>query len=151
MRNEGVLDKSNIDDIISLSPIQEGILFDWLRDNQSDIYFEQICIEINIDLNIQFFEKTWDVLINNNEMLRTVFRWENIIHPVQIVLKEHKIPIYKHDLSNLEEHEKNKYFEDIKKQDIRIELDIKNEPIRINLVKMSQCRYMMIISNHHIV
>ena len=47
-----------------------------------------------------YFEKAWNIVIKTNEMLRTVFRWEKLEKPSQIILKEHKCKVIFHDLSD---------------------------------------------------
>jgi hypothetical protein len=40
------LNKQNIEDIITLTPMQEGMLYYYLRDPGSEVYFEQLNLEI---------------------------------------------------------------------------------------------------------
>ncbi|UOK56593.1 condensation domain-containing protein [Bacillus sp. OVS6] len=107
------LDKQNVEDILSLTPIQEGILFHYLKDPHSDVYFEQICLEVSGDINESFFMRAWESVIQTNEQLRTLFRWEKLKAPVQIVLKEHKPYIEIIDLQHKDETEKSALLEEI--------------------------------------
>jgi len=45
------LNKENIEDILVLTPMQEGMLFHYLKDLESDYYFEQLTLEIKGDKN----------------------------------------------------------------------------------------------------
>ena len=72
------LNKKNIEDIFGLTPMQEGMLFHYLKDPDNDHYFEQLSLEISGEIDPEIFEKTWNFVIESNEMLRTVFRWENV-------------------------------------------------------------------------
>jgi hypothetical protein len=102
------IDKRNIEDIIALSPMQEGLLFHYLKEPQSDLYFEQLSLKISGKMDRLIFEKAWSIVIDTNEMLRTVFLWENVQKPVQVVLKENKFkPIY-YDFLNQNPAEKKK-------------------------------------------
>ncbi|MCP4157138.1 MAG: hypothetical protein GY757_56020 [bacterium] len=104
-------DKKNIADILALTPMQQGMLFHYLKDPTSELYFEQLTLELStlelstlelstLELSTlelsgkvdrKHFEKAWNTVIQTNEMLRTRFRWEKIKTPVQIVLKQHHI------------------------------------------------------------
>ena len=79
------LDRENIEDILALTPMQEGMLFHYLKDPESDAYFEQVSLEISGDIHKETFEQAWDFVIEANEMLRTVFRWDKVKNPVQVV------------------------------------------------------------------
>ena len=84
-------DKKNIEDVLPLTPMQEGMLFHYLKDPGSDIYFEQLSLEIAGQIDLEHFEQEWNFVIETNEMLRAVFRWEKIEHPIQIILKKHQL------------------------------------------------------------
>ncbi|MCP4152020.1 MAG: hypothetical protein GY757_30035 [bacterium] len=84
-----------------------------------------------------------------NEMLRTLFRWEKVENPVQIVLKEHKIqPVY-HDLTlnspgkepvesknNIKER-----IRTIKNEDRNKKFQLQEVPFRITLCKLGDSAY----------
>ncbi|UCH96255.1 MAG: hypothetical protein JSV88_05200, partial [Candidatus Aminicenantes bacterium] len=80
------LNKNHIEDILALTPMQEGILFHYLQAPESDRYFEQICLHLSGSIDIKRFEQAWQVVIDTNEMLRTVFRWEKVEEPLQVIL-----------------------------------------------------------------
>ena len=96
------LDKSNIEDVVDLTSLQEGILFHYLKDVNKNLYFVQLSLEIHGEVKLDFFQKAWNKLIANNEMLRTVYRWEKLNKPVQVILKENNIDIRYYDLSKEE-------------------------------------------------
>ena len=93
------LNPKNIENILALTPLQEGMLFHYLQDPQSPLYFEQLSLEISGEIDVPYFEKAWNTVIETNEMLRTVFRWEKLEKPSQIILKEHKCNVIFYDLS----------------------------------------------------
>jgi hypothetical protein len=142
------INKKNIEDIFALTPMQEGMLFHFLKDIESDQYFEQLTLDISGDIKIELFEKAWNFVIETNEMLRAVFRWENVENPVQIILKKHNLqPLY-YDLSGKEN--KGKRFEEIKIEDRAKKFDLREVPFRVTLCKLVEKKYKMVISNHHI-
>jgi tyrocidine synthetase-3 len=144
------LDKNNTADIMGLTPMQEGMLFHYLKDPDSYQYVEQLSLEISGEIDVKIFEKAWNVVIEANEMLRTIFRWEKMKHPIQIVLrKNHLCPLY-HDLSGLDPGEKNILEEEIKVNDREKKFDLREIPFRVTLCKIKPAKYQMIVTNHHI-
>ncbi|NIM17870.1 MAG: amino acid adenylation domain-containing protein, partial [Candidatus Aminicenantes bacterium] len=144
------LNKENIEDILALTPMQEGMLFHYLKNPESDYYFEQLCLGISGHLDINTFEKAWNLVIQTNEMLRTVFRWEKIENPIQVILKEHRLQPGYYDFSDREDSEKEIYLREIKVKDRSRTFDLKEVPFQVILCKKEEEKYEMIISNHHI-
>jgi hypothetical protein len=95
----GKLDKRNIEAVLALTSMQEGMLFHYLKDPENDHYFEQLSLEISGEINTDIFEKTWNFVVETNEMLRTLFRWEQLENPIQIIQREYKIQPGYYDLS----------------------------------------------------
>ncbi|NIM14289.1 MAG: AMP-binding protein, partial [Candidatus Aminicenantes bacterium] len=144
------LERRNIDDILTLTPMQEGMLFHYLKQPESDLYFEQLSLNLEGDINIEIFKGAWNVVIETNEMLRAVFRWEKVKHPVQVILKHHKVPIHIYDFSDRDSIQKKKAVEEIKIKDKQLKFDLHTVPFRVTLCKLAKAEYKLIISNHHI-
>ena len=49
------LDKQDIENILALTPLQEGMLFHYLQDPRSGLYFEQLSLEISGEIDVQLF------------------------------------------------------------------------------------------------
>jgi len=148
MISEYKLSKSNIENIMSLTTMQQGMLFHYINDVNSKEYHEQLSLTIRGDLKLDVLKKSWKYVIDSNEMLRTIFRWTNIENPIQVVLKDYEVPIKYIDFTN--EMDKNKAIESIKLNDLDNRIDIAKETLRIYLCKLDKNTYNMIISNHHI-
>jgi amino acid adenylation domain-containing protein len=144
------LDKKSIEDIIALTPMQEGILAHYLKEPGSDRFFEQLCLNLSGTLHIPHFETAWDVVIESNEMLRAIFRWETLEKPVQVILKEHRLRVRYFDLSARDAAEKEKHLEAITVNDRQEGFDLGEIPFRVTLCKTGEGLYELIISNHHI-
>ncbi len=152
MEMAGKINKENIEDIIALTPMQEGMLFHYLNEPNSELYFEQLSIRITGDINETVIQKAWNYVAETNEMLRTVFRWKNISKPLQIVLKTISIPIMVHDLSYIKEQNLiNNYIKEVMEKDRKEKIDLETNPFRVILCKVKDSKYVMTISNHHII
>ncbi|NIM13014.1 MAG: amino acid adenylation domain-containing protein [Candidatus Aminicenantes bacterium] len=144
------LDKQDIQGILALTPMQEGMLYHYLENPGSPYYFEQLSLEIEGEICLHLFEKAWDVVIKTNEMLRTVFRWEKMEHPVQIILDHYKLKPAYYDFSGETASEKKKQVQEIKDNDRKTPFDLRQVPFRLTLCKMGAGKYEMMISNYHI-
>lgn len=142
------LSKSNVADIVLLTPLQQGLLFHYLNDVTSSLYFEQLVVTFKGVIDIEKLKDAWQYVANNNEILRTVYRWEGLNDPIQIVLKTYEIEFYEYDLSTVEE--KDNQIEVIKAQDQSLGIDITKHPWRVTFCKLNQEQCIMILSNHHI-
>lgn len=141
--------KENIDDILALTPMQEGLLYHYIKDGGSQ-YFQQLSLEIKGELNIEHFENAWGRVVELNELLRTVYRWEGLEKHIQIILKEHQLAIRHIDFSSKEENIIPELIETLKQEDRGNEFDLTEVPFRVTLLKIKKEKYVMIISNHHI-
>jgi tyrocidine synthetase-3 len=142
MRESEHLDKKGIEDIISLTPMQEGMLFHYLKAPRSDLYFEQLCLNISGEIDVDVFKRAWNFVVETNEMLRTTFRWQTVKEPVQIILKKHNLDI--------RYSETKKPLKEILSRDRREKFDLREVPFRVTLCRVERGKYAMILSHHHI-
>lgn len=136
------IQKELVEDVQPLTPMQSGMLFHYIDNPNSKVYLEQMCIELNGNIHKDYFEKAWEIVIDNNEVLRAVYRWDKLENPVQIILKKIELPvrIFTDDSS----------LEDIKKEDINEGIDLLTAPFRIKLIHRKENQYVMLITYHHI-
>jgi amino acid adenylation domain-containing protein len=152
------MDKKNIQDILALTPMQEGMLYHYLKDPGNDYYFEQLGLVISGDIDKELFKRAWNAVVETNGMLRTLFRWEEVKKPLQVVLRHHPPGIefleYPEGQSvgpgNEEAEGRNRWLEGIKQADRNKKFDLHRIPFRITLCKLEHTKYVMILSNHHI-
>jgi len=145
------IDRQNIQDITSLTPMQEGMLFHYLKNPGSDFYFEQLSLEIEGDIARESFETAWQIVVDRNEMLRCFFRWEKMKHPVRVVKKHHKPDIVFHDLTGMPDREKPAALAALKQADRDRGFRLTDVPLRILLCCMEPGHWSMCINNHHII
>ena len=86
------LDKTNIEDIYSLTHTQLGILYHYLYNSQCLSYHEQIIIRLNGAIDKQKMEQAITYAVEITPILRSVFRWKGLDTAYQVVLKR-KAPI----------------------------------------------------------
>jgi amino acid adenylation domain-containing protein len=144
------LDKRNVEDILPLTPMQEGMLFHYLTAPGKESYGVQLALRLKGDLRLKWLKKAWYVVMYQNEMLRTVFRWQGLERPKQIILKEYKIPFTLHDLTGFDEGERHGELARIKGEERADRLDLSREPYRVSLCKLADDEWEILVRYHHI-
>jgi hypothetical protein len=92
-----MLTRENIQDIYSLSPIQEAMFFHSLYEKESLTYFEQVSFNQQGQLDIALVQKAFNELLRRYDILRTVFIQKTTDRPLQVILKEREIDFYYED------------------------------------------------------
>lgn len=155
MDSLNVLSKSNIENILPLTKTQTGILFHYLYDNDSRVYYEQYeyVIEPSARLNSKVvgdlsidketMEKSIQLVCNNDYILKSVFAWEKLSSPIQVVLKKVLADIDWIDLGDNDVgYEFNKLYNE--------EIDISIKPIIFRFYSTSANKLYMVVKFHHI-
>lgn len=145
-----------IEKIYSLSPMQEGILFHTLKNVNSQVYFEQVILQMNGIIDKKLLEESVNELICRHEVLRTLFVYQGMDEPRQVVLKKRPVSIQYIDLSPKDDKEADdvqtreflgSFLEADRKRGFRLDRD---PLIRVVLFHLSQEESQIIISYHHI-
>ncbi|MEZ5672042.1 MAG: condensation domain-containing protein [Thiotrichaceae bacterium] len=146
-----MLNKENLKDIYPLSPMQAGMLFHALLDANSDAYFEQITFHIHGQFNVSLCEKSWQILIQRHDILRTVFSYKKVEQPLQIVLKQSTPEFSCTDLRHLDRFAQHEYLIKYKQQDRKSGFDLaRGKLTRVALFQYRDDDYVMVWSFPHI-
>jgi len=144
--------KENTQDIYPLSPTQKGMLFHYVYDMNTPVYFEQLAFTINGLLQVDAFQNAWEHLISTTPIFRTVFRWSKTKEPVQIVLKKLPPVFRMHDFSDLDKIQQDKKIQQFLEADKSTPFDLEEGPlIRLNLFRLDDSAHHFVWSHHHII
>ena len=93
-----------IEDILPLSPLQEGLLFHALYDAQApDVYTVQLVLALEGPLDSDALQAAVQALMRRHASLRAGFQHENLSRPVQIIVPQVTAPWRSIDLSLLDD------------------------------------------------
>ncbi len=146
------LSKQNTEDIFEITPLQEGLLFHYLKyEGNSHQNFEQICLNLHGQLDRKLFTEAWDLVVQNNEMLRAVYRWRKLSKPVQVILKKHPVQISFEDLIGMDKAQQKRKLDQVKATSKAKLFDLEKVPFRLEVVQFSASEFTLIISNHSII
>lgn len=141
------IDAQTVEDIYTLTPLQQGLLFHALMTPGSPVYFEQLSIDLEGDINLPLFEKSWKMLAKSHSIFRTAFL-SDLGTPLQMVLKHRSIDFNFFDIRE----DSSLSVDQVKKQDRQSLFDLKNDPLcRIQVVQTNNTQFTVILSFHHII
>ncbi|WP_144174658.1 non-ribosomal peptide synthetase [Pseudomonas sp. Kh13] len=143
------LEARQIADVYPLSPMQQGMLFHTLYDQQAGNYINQLRVDVD-GLDVQRFQQAWQATLAAHDILRSGFILQGELEQaMQVVRKAVELPCSEHDwrgqpaleqaLQALAEGERQRGF------------DLAAAPLlRLVLVRTGDTRYHLIYTNHHI-
>lgn len=79
---------SNVQDIYPLTPLQEGILFHHLLQQEGDTYITQNLMRFNDKKTLEDFIADLNKVITRHDILRTAVLWEGLPEPLQVVQRQ---------------------------------------------------------------
>ena len=92
-----------LEDILPLSPLQEGLLFHALYDARGpDLYTVQLELELEGALDGSLLQASVQAVVERHASLRAAFRHERLSRPVQVIVPRAGVPWRLHDLSGLD-------------------------------------------------
>ena len=83
----------NVEDVYPLTPTQMGMLFHTLQEPNAGMYIVQVRFELRGQLDLAVFRKAWDLVVSRHTILRTLFAWEGLKEPLQVVRQTIELPI----------------------------------------------------------
>ncbi|MEC5271177.1 non-ribosomal peptide synthetase [Caldifermentibacillus hisashii] len=144
----------NIINIYSLSPLQEGMLFHSLYDEDdenSQSYFSQMKLRLNGKLDIAMFEKAWKEVIKRHDILRTKFLFGKTEKNVQVVYRTVPFNVDYTDWRSFSREEQESKIEEFLRLDKQRGFDWDDVPLmRVMLIHNDIDEYTMVWSHHHI-
>ncbi|QOT00197.1 amino acid adenylation domain-containing protein [Brevibacterium sp. JNUCC-42] len=143
--------KPEVAKIYPLTPLQEGILFHSIVNNDSGAYFQSLTFSVEDRVDIEIFLKSVNILIERHDILRTAFVYEKVKKPMQLVLKKREMAsIYFKDISGVSEQDA--YLQDYMEQDKTKGFHLAKEILmRVAIFQTSSAQYKVVWSYHHLI
>ncbi|SFJ16099.1 non-ribosomal peptide synthase domain TIGR01720/amino acid adenylation domain-containing protein [Amycolatopsis sacchari] len=131
-----------IEDILPLSPLQQGMLFHALYDTGSDdVYTVQFVLGLQGELDSKRLHAAAQRLLARHANLRAAFVHEDVDEPVQVVLDEVELPWTEVDGD----------LEGVLARDRAARFTLDEPPLlRMTLVRMSDTDHRLVLTNHHL-
>ena len=127
----------NIEAIYELSPMQQGMLFHSIYQENSGNYFEQISVTLAGDLNVSIFKSSWKEILQRHSVLRTSFVYKKIDKMLQIVHENLELPFFFEDWSAEQKEDHVNRIKEFLKKDKKLGFNLNKAPLlRIYLIKV---------------
>lgn len=144
--------RDRIEDIYDCTPLQEGLLYHHLRGADGDAYHEQWVFTLDGAFDAMAFRAAWDIVIARHAALRTVFRWHNVPHAVQLVLRHGHVQWTHVSHPHADEATLVDLVQVAMQQDRAQPFDLAAGPVqRVHVLQGAYGRTMVCWSHHHIV
>ncbi|MBH8578100.1 amino acid adenylation domain-containing protein [Nostocaceae cyanobacterium CENA369] len=146
-----LIKNNNIESIYPLSPTQQGMLFHTLHEPESGVYFEQFCLTLSGNLDIELFQQACARVVKRHPVLRTLVVWEKQEKPLQVVCKQVDLPWQIDDWRSFSAKTQKKHLEAVLQAD-RIQCFIVDKAplMRFTLIRVADDIYEFIWSFHHL-
>lgn len=142
---------SDVEDIYTLSPMQEGMLFQSLYNREGDAYFRQTSLALHGELNLEAFERAWRRVVDVHAALRTSFCWRGTDRPVQVVQRNVPLPLEVYDWRELTDEARAEKLQAYLREQQSRAFDLEQAPlIRVALIRLEDRAYRFVWSYHHI-
>ncbi|MBS4536131.1 non-ribosomal peptide synthetase, partial [Clostridium sp. D2Q-14] len=144
--------KKNIQGIYALSPLQEGILFEKLKNSEDSSYFIQNSFTLKGKIDENYIRKSISLLSLKYDALRTaIVITKSTGKPWQVVLKNRKIEIQKKSIQDVVTSERSDVLKTIKEEDVKRDFNLESDSLlRITLIEITKDEYVILWSSHHI-
>ena len=142
-----------LDDVLPLAPLQEGMLFHTTYDDQAlDVYNVQVVVDLAGAVDVSALRAATAGLVVRHPNLGAAFRYSRSGQPVQVIAAPVPPSWAEHDLSGLDEPARRAELDRLTEDDRRRRFDLSRPPLmRSTLIRLSQDRYRFLLTNHHIV
>ncbi|MFF0519928.1 amino acid adenylation domain-containing protein [Actinomadura nitritigenes] len=145
------MSKSQLEDILPLSPLQQGLFFHALYDSGRDVYTAQIVFDLRGPLDVDALRAAAATLLRRHANLRAGFRQRKEGSPVQVVHRAVRLPWEDADLTGLPEAERDARARELAEAERARPFDMARPPLlRFLLIRLADGLHRMVFTNHHI-
>jgi aryl carrier-like protein len=145
-------DAEGIEDVYTLSPGQEGMLFHVLDDPDPTLYRDQGVCTLRGPLDAAAFRRAWERLAARHPALRTSFRWLGLRRPLQVVHRAVELPLEVADWRGTSAAEAEARIEEQLRRDRERPMRLTVAPLfHLTLARAAEDVHHLLWTHHHLV
>ncbi|MFD5761930.1 condensation domain-containing protein, partial [Streptomyces sp. NPDC127044] len=148
-----VTGRPRIQDILPLTPFQEGLLFHSLFDlTETDVYTAQWAFDLKGALDTATLRAAAETVLRRHPNLRASFRQRKTGEPVQVIPTEVPLPWREIDLSAQDRAQAEREAARLLIEDRVSRFDLARPPLlRFTLIRIAPDLHRLVLSNHHLI
>ena len=145
-------DPEPLDDVLPLTPLQEGLLFHAQYDEDApDVYNIQIAVDVEGGLDPRRLRDAAARLLRRHANLRACFRQQGLDRPVQVVRRDVELPWFEVDLRGLPTVERDARLTELMDADRVRRFAVEHPPLfRFTLIQLDEHHSRFVLTTHHI-
>ncbi|UOY05743.1 amino acid adenylation domain-containing protein [Muricauda sp. SCSIO 64092] len=152
VKENGQARRTLINSVYPLSPLQQGILFHELYNEDFQTYLGQFSCDFPEGIDVNRLQQAWKQLLAEHSILRSGFSHDIFKIPVQFPYKEADLPYTYLDYSSLDGKKREGKYLKFLKQDRLKGIALDNPPLmRIAVFKMGGNKFRMLWTHHHLI
>ncbi|GAA3094453.1 hypothetical protein GCM10017687_01020 [Streptomyces echinatus] len=145
-------DGRDVEDLLPLTPLQEGMLFHRLVGGPDDVYVDQAALLLEGVTDPDALAVAWQRVTDRTPALRTSVVWEGVPVPLQVVHRRVEVPVTLSDWREAAAAERAERLARLRADDLRRGLDLGTAPLmRLTLVRLPDARLQLLWTSHHLI
>ncbi|MFV0131782.1 non-ribosomal peptide synthase/polyketide synthase [Streptomyces sp. HMX87] len=141
-----------VEDLLPLTPLQEGMLFHRLVGGPDDVYVDQAALLLDGVADPQAFALAWQRVTDRTPALRTSVVWQGVPVPLQVVHREVRVPVTHLDWRDTDPAERADRLDRLRAEDLARGIDLASAPLmRLTLVRLPDARLHLLWTSHHLI
>ncbi|MFF8644011.1 non-ribosomal peptide synthase/polyketide synthase [Streptomyces sp. NPDC015345] len=145
-------DGCHVDDLLPLTPLQEGMLFHRLVGGDDDVYVDQAALLLEGVSDPDALALAWQRVTDRTPALRTSVVWEGVPVPLQVVHRRVEVPVTRLDWRELDAVERAERLDRLRADDLARGLDLGTAPLmRLTLIRLPDARLHLLWTSHHLI
>ena len=143
-------DVSNVQDVYPLTPLQEGILFHHLLEEDGDPYLVAELIGFASRSRLDSYLEAMQAVIDRHDTLRTAVVWESLMQPVQVVWRKVALRVEEVVIESADGNVAAQLYSQFDPR--RFRMDVSQAPlIRVYIAEdKKKARWLMMLLLHHL-
>jgi amino acid adenylation domain-containing protein/non-ribosomal peptide synthase protein (TIGR01720 family) len=137
-------------DCFPLSPMQQGMLFHYLKEPHSGVDIEQVVVHLPEEIDALRLRKAWEWLVLRHDILRARFLWEGIDQPRQEILDSVAVPFFVEEARQLSSAEQKMKLSAFLEGDRCRGFELNAAPLlRLTLFEWGESSFSLVWTFHH--
>jgi amino acid adenylation domain-containing protein len=149
---ESMESMDDVEDILPLAPMQQGILVHQVMAPGSAAFHLQMELALDGSVDEARLEEAWRLIAARHSALRTSFVWERVEKPYQLVHREVALEVHRHDWRNLDRAEQERRRVKLLADERTRPFDLATPPlVRLATMVLDDRSMRLVWTFHHIV